>query len=100
MRKSENGIKKIDEVFVSNISKVCATDEKLSFHSSSTLISINGIFWKVNRFYPFFRTLAVITVVKGRKHGKSTEMKNIKLYKHPNPKCKKEVYVIPKIYTE
>ena len=27
-------------------------------------------------------------------------MKNIKLYKHPNPKCKKEVYVIPKIYTD
>ena len=38
MRKSENGIKKIDEVFVSNISNVCATDEKLFVSSSSMVI--------------------------------------------------------------
>lgn len=39
-------------------------------------------------------------VVKGKKHGKKTEMKNVELYKHPNPNSTKKVYVIPKVYTD
>lgn len=32
------------------------------------------------------------------KHGK--KKKNIKLFKHPNPKCTKEIYVIPYVYLD
>ena len=44
--------------------------------------------------------LTTDSTVKGKKHGKSTEMKNVKLHKHPNSNTKKEVYVIPKVYTD
>ncbi len=44
--------------------------------------------------------LSTDPTVKEKKFGKEKEIKNVKLYKHPNPNSKKTAYVVTRIYTD
>ena len=44
--------------------------------------------------------LSTDPTVKVKKFGKAKDIDNVKLYKHPNPNCKKTAYVVTRTYTD
>lgn len=42
----------------------------------------------------------ILLSTKSKRKWHNKEKTNVKLYKHPNPKSKKEAFIIPKIYVD